>query len=639
MAKYTMRELVDILNYHTKLYDEGQPEITDKEWDDLYFQLLSMEQKENFAYKDSPTRTIDYQVVSKLNKVEHNHKMLSLDKTKNLDEIRNFAQKRQMLVMSKVDGLTCSLRYINGRLTSAETRGNGVIGEDVLHNALTIPTIPYRVETEEELIIDGEIVCLTSDFEKFSEEYKNPRNFAAGSIRLLDSGECAKRKLTFIAWDVIKGFDEVNLVSQRLLMLETLGFKVVPMLITTTIDDYTVESVLNLSKELSIPIDGLVFKFNDISYGRSLGATAHHFKNAIAYKLYDEQFETHLRKIDWTMGRTGALTPVAVFDPVEIDGAMVERASLHNLSVLRETLGTPRVGQTIEVFKANAIIPQIAWSDKDATGELIPIPMVCPICGEKLESRKDNDSIILMCVNSACEGRLINKIDHFAGKKGLDIKGLSIATLDKLIEWGWINNCLDIYSLKNYAGEWMNKPGFGEKSVQNILNAIEESKECSLSAFICALGIPLIGSNIAKDLANYFDSYDEFREAIDEKFDFSQLKGFAESKTSALLNFDYTEADELNKILTIKKTSIEIKTDKPLENKKYVITGTVKQFKNRSELQQFIEERGGKVVSGISKNVDYLINNDINSTSAKNKAAKQLGIPIISEAEFLESLN
>ena len=636
-----MRDLVDRLNYLTKKYDEGHPEVSDKEWDDLYFQLLAIENQAGIYYEDSPTRKVNYQIVNELTKVEHNHKMLSLDKTKSLDDVISFANKHPIVAMTKVDGLTCSLRYINGRLVSAETRGNGVIGEDVLHNALTIATIPHRINYTDELIVDGEIVCLTCDFQEFSEEYKNPRNFAAGSIRLLDSVECAKRRLTFVAWDVITGLTDKVLFSDKLQVLKQLGFFVVPFVLCHDINIDIIDNIKTLSNQFFIPMDGLVFKFDDIAYGKSLGETAHHFKNAIAYKFYDEEYETKLIGIDWTMGRTGILTPVAVFEPVNDGDSIIERASLHNLNIMKELLGDePATGQPLKVAKMNMIIPQVVWADKNYRGDWINIyliPDVCPICGRPTAV---NESEQLYCTNPDCEGKLINKLDHFCGKKGLDIRGLSKATLEKLVDWGWVNNIVDIFSLKEHQKEWIIKPGFGEKSVINILNAIEASKHCSLEAFIASLGIPLVGKNVAAELCKYFKTYEDFSKAINDKYDFTQLPGFAEGKQQTIINFDYTEANRLYDILNVKSSEENLEVSyKPLKDKKFVITGTVKHFKNRTELQDFIERLGGKVVSSISKNVDYLINNNIESTSAKNVAAKKMGIPILTETEFMEKFN
>ena len=360
-----MKELIQQLNYYTELYDKGQPEITDTEWDKLYFKLQEMEQTYGIYLPDSPTQSIHYEVKSSLQKVTHNHPMLSLGKTKDMNEVRSFLGNKDFIAMCKMDGLTCSLRYLNGILISAETRGDGIVGEDVLHNVLTIKNVPKRIPCNEEIIVDGEIICTYENFEKFQDEYQNPRNFAAGSIRLLDSKECAKRDLTFVAWDLIKGFESEEFLYYRLLTLQQkLGFTVVPYI---SGDDWdTKEYLVNKAKELSYPIDGLVFKFDDVAYGNSLGATDHHLRNAIAFKFEDDLFETKLKYITWTIGRTGVLTPVAVFDPVEIDFTVVERASLHNVSVMRETLGQhPWVGQRLHISKRNMIIPQIEWAEQD----------------------------------------------------------------------------------------------------------------------------------------------------------------------------------------------------------------------------------------------------------------------------------
>ena len=634
--KNNQRELIDALNYYTKKYDEGKPEITDKEWDDLYFQLIKLESLENKYYEDSPTRSINFQVVNELNKVEHNHKMLSLDKTKDAVEVQNFLNGQPFIAMAKLDGLTCSLRYVDGKLFSAETRGNGIIGEDITHNAFVIPSIPQRIPCQEDITIDGEIVCLYNDFEEFKNEYKNPRNFAAGSIRLLNSQECSRRKLTFIAWELIS--DKYEVFAEKLHTLDSFGFKVVPW---TTGDILSaIEDIQKYCQENFIPIDGLVFKFDSVEYGKQQGETAHHKKDAIAFKFYDEEYETELTNISWTMGRTGVLTPVAVFNPVDIDGATVTRASLHNLNIMKDTLGAfPYVGEKVYVAKMNMIIPQIMRAEKRVSFEdkHFEFPTSCPVCGQPTQVvESDTGTAELYCSNPTCEGKLINRLDHFCGKKGLDIKGLSKATLEKLVDWGWVSNLTDIFSLKDHRVEWMKQPGFGVKSVDNILSAIESRKTCSLDSFIASLGIPMIGKTIAVDLAGYFGSYENFYSAIETRFDFSQLDGFADAKSSSLLDFDYTEANKLAEILTITAPKVSSE-EKCLEGNKYVITGTVNHFKNRTELKDFIEARGGKVVSAISNNVNYLINNNINSTSSKNLAAKKLNIPIISEDDLLAS--
>ena len=640
-----MEELIELLNKATKAYDEGHPIMTDKAWDELYFQLQELENRTGIILPDSPTQKVVYEVVNELEKVKHNHPMLSLDKTKELNIVKNFLGNKSFLAMCKMDGLTCSLKYMNGQLVSAETRGNGLVGENILHNAKVISSIPKEIPYKGELVVDGEIICTQSDFKTFEKEYKNPRNFAAGSIRLLSAKECRLRKLTFVAWDVIKGLEESNSVFEKLNILNDLEFETVPsflihkdQLIEDQIFEGLVEELKNLADNYGYPIDGIVFKFDDIEYGKTLGSTAHHFKNAIAYKFYDEVYITELLNIEWTMGRTGTLTPVAVFAPIDIDGSVVERASLHNLSIMEETIGIPYRGQKIEVFKANMIIPQIA--DGDRTGgsdeKIIQLPEICPVCGGHVKFEENNLTKNLVCTNPACEGKLVNRLDHFCGKKGLDIKGLSKATLEKLIDWGWVENISDIFDLKKYADEWKSKAGFGERSVENILSAIENSKNCSLESFISAIGIPLIGRSMAKILLEHIYTYEDFRNKIDERFNFSEYNGFAGSKTDSLLNFNYEEADKVYTYLKIEEAIPNEERVRDIQGLTVVITGRLNQYKNRTELQKAIEKIGGKVVSSISGNVDYLINNDINSTSAKNLSAKKNGIPILTEEAFVE---
>ena len=642
-----MEELIDQLNNATRAYDEGKPYMSDHEWDRIYFELSNLEKKLNFAYSNSPTQNIHFQTVSALKKVVHNHPMLSLEKTKSLEDIAKFIDKKSYLAMCKMDGLTCSLRYYNGKLVSAETRGNGVEGEDILHNALVIPSIPKYIDYKDELIVDGEIICRLDTFSNmFAGEYKNARNFAAGSIRLLDSKECHQRNLTFVAWDVIKGYEDEDELFWKLNALTQLGFTVVPHIaiylneyVKEVVSEETIKGLVKEAEENAYAIDGIVFKFNDVEYGKSLGATEHHFRNAMAFKFYDETYPTILKDIEWTMGRTGVLTPVAIFEPIDIDGSTVSRASLHNISIMAGLFGPfgPCRGDEIEVFKANMIIPQIK-SVKNVCSHYeeyqIKIPHECPICGGMTQQWVINDSVSLICIDSNCPGKLINRLDYFCGKKGLDIKGLSKATLEKLIDWGWVSELIDIYKLNDYKAEWVQKPGFGEKSVTNILAAIEASKNPSLQAFISAIGIPLIGKSMSKELVKYISSYEEFRKMVNEKFDFSKFDGFAGSKTDAIWNYDYRQADdvyELVKPLSVEPTD---ESEKSLANYSIVITGRLTKFKNRAELQRLIEEKGGKVVGSVSNNTDFLINNDINSTSAKNMTARKLNIPIITEEDF-----
>lgn len=644
-----MQELIKKLNYHTKLYDEGKPELTDKEWDDMYFALAALEKETGIYMPNSPTQKINYEIMTELKKVNHNHPMLSLEKTKSVDTVENFVGKKNYVAMAKMDGLTCSLQYENGELVRAETRGDGISGDDITHNAIVIPSIPKKINYLESLTVDGEIISTRENFKKFESEYKNARNFAAGSIRLLDAKECAGRGLSFVAWDVIGEMSgiETDTLSARLKKLNELNFKVVPYKNSFNIEK-DIEELTKDSENLSYPIDGIVFKYDDRDYYNSLGSTDHHFRGGLAFKFEDETYETTLVDIDWTMGRTGVLTPVAIFNPVEIDGTKVKRASMHNLSIMKDLLGSqPWIGQKVYVYKANMIGPQIKKADKDTPElpkeKMLYVPTQCHICGSSLIIKKDNESEFLCCAGEDCDGKLVNRLDHFCSKKGLDIKGLSKATLTKLVDWGWLNNIVDIYNLSNYRTEWIKKPGFGQKSVDNILNAIEEKRITYFVDFIAAIGIPLIGKSVAKELNKYFDSYDEFKIAIDNNFSFWELPNFGEAKHQAIVNYDYTYADELvkNKIVIINNLEDcdnENDDDNSLYNLTFVITGKLKSFKNRDELKDSIIKHGGKVGSSITSKTDYLINNDITSTSSKNAAAKKANIPIISEEQYLKMI-
>ena len=630
-----IKELVEKLNYYTKLYDEGRPEISDKEWDNMYFELQKIERESGIYLEDSPTQRVNFQVVNKLNKIEHNHPMLSLDKTKDINEIQKFIYYNDYIAMAKMDGLTCSLKYVNGKLVSAETRGNGFIGEDILHNALQVKNIPKRIDFKDELIIDGEIICTYENFKEFESEYKNPRNFASGSIRLLDSKESSMRRLSFIAWDCISGLEGVEKLSTKLLKLNVLGFTVVPFMAGEYSIDDTISTIQSIAQEAGYPIDGIVYKYDIISEYEAAGKTDHHFKGGLAYKFYDEEYETILRDVEWTMGRTGVLTPVALLEPINIDGSEVSRASLHNISIMDE-LGIRYQDTKVMVYKANMIIPQIskALPYEGEIASLINIPAVCPICGEPTIIKGENGVRVLYCSNPNCEGKLINRLDHFFGKKGLDAKGLSKATFEKLIDWGWIENIKDVFKLKEHKKEWEKMQGFGEKSVEKILQAIEDCKSCSLDAVISAAGIPLIGKTVGKDLSKRFGSYSEFREAVESGFDFTSFGGYGWEMHKAISDFDYSELDYIvDNYLQIKEN---IKEDNELKLKDltFCVTGKVHIWKNRDSLSAFIESLGGKVTSSVSKNTNYLINNDINSTSAKNKKAQELDIPILSEEDF-----
>ena len=628
-----MRYLIDKLNHYTDLYDQGHPEISDKEWDKLYFTLKQEEEETGVIYPDSPTQHIHYESVSKLNKVTHDHPMLSLDKTKDIQEVNEFLQAQPFVAMFKMDGLTCSLTYEHGELIKAETRGNGIVGEDIWHNAKVVKNIPLEIPYEGRLVVDGEIICRKDDFISFQKEYKNPRNFASGSIRLLSSEECKKRNLSFVAWEMIEGYTIVPMVCDRQWVDEAL------------------EVIQEQFKEehAIYPIDGYVFKFNDVDFGKKQGQTDHHLKNAIAYKLYDETYSTRLKYIQWTMGRTGVLTPVAVFDPIDIGGSTVERASLHNVNVMREILGDcAYVGEPLQVYKANQIIPQIAEAGPKydygyviAHGGVSANDVIerCPICGGDVAYITSDDGVInAYCDNPLCEGKLINRLEHFCGKKGLDIKGLSKATFQKLIDWEWLENLEGVFNLNQYRNEWIKKPGFGIASVDKILKSIEEHRHTTLDAFISAIGIPLIGRTAAKDLTNYFETYEDFRDAVmDDTYNFFILDNFGEEMNNSIKNFNYAEADRISKLLIFETPVVNnVQINNSLTGKTIVITGKLTTFKNRAELKAVIESHGGKVSDSISGKTDLLINNDVNSTSSKNKAAKARNIPIVSELDFMK---
>ena len=636
----TVRTLIDELNRLTKLYDEGHPEVSDKEWDDLYFELVELERKTGEYYEDSPTQRVNYQVVNELNKVEHSHPMLSLDKTKSIDDVKNFIGNKEYIAMAKMDGLTCSLTYKDGKLIRAETRGNGLIGEDILHNALVVKNIPKKINYQNKLVVDGEIICTYKNFENFEKEYKNPRNFASGSIRLLDSKESAMRNLTFVAWDLIEGGLDCKTLIDKLRFLQELSFDVVPSFAdndSSRIENF-IEDIKRSCKAYGYPIDGIVFKYNNYKEYLAAGRTDHHFKGGLAYKFYDDEYETKLIDIEWTMGRTGQLTPVAIYEDIDIDGTICNRASLHNLSIMEEQLYIPYKGEKIWIAKMNMIIPQVVkkqWiANEYKPGENVFYPPeVCPICGESTSIHKDNDSKVLYCDNPMCEGKLLNKLDHFCSKKGLDIKGLSKATLDKLINWGWVENIKDIFTLFTHKEEWVKKQGFGVASVEKILSAIDIASETTLDKIIAAAGIPEIGSRVAKDLASHYDSWTEFRMDTD----YTHIDGIGEIMNNNLLNFNYEDMDYIvAAYLDYQPISHNNENAKILDGKVFCITGKVKHFKNRAELQADIENKGGKVVSSMSSKVNYLINNDINSTSTKSVQAKKLKIQIITEEEYLQ---
>ena len=570
--------------------------------------------------------------------------MLSLDKVHSVEEIVAFKKDKVLIAGVKCDGLSVRLVYENGELVSANTRGDGYIGGDITEHAHYIQDIPLIIPKSGHVVIDGEVVILEKDFD--SNCFKNQRNAAAGALALLDMKEVKSRKLSFIMWDIISIDDNsIETYLDKLIDANNFNFKIVPFCVVTKKENIeeAIETCQRRAKERGIPCDGVVFKYNDIEYGESLGATAHHFKDAVAWKPGIKEYETEVKDIEWTMGRTGQLTPVLIYNDIDIDGSTCNRASLHNITIMTQLMGGAYPGQRVFIYKANEIIPQVSHAQTN-NPKMIPgiqIPTTCPYCGGDVEIRKDNDSEVLYCINPNCNGKLINRLDHFCGKKGLDIKGLSKITLEKLINYGWLNNIEDIFTLNTHKTEWANKPGFGVISVNKILDAIEGSKNTSTAKFICAIGIPLIGKVASEALSKKFGSYEKFREAVNNNSqELYEIAGIGEVMIQTLLNYDFTEADSIfEKYIEEMQPVISVSVSNKLEGKTFVVTGKLKTFKNRNEIKAAIEKEGGKVTDSVSSKTDYLINNDIESTSSKNLKAKQLNIPIITEDDFLKLIS
>ena len=650
-----IKELTKMLNeYRNAYYNESESIISDYEYDKLYDELEKLENETGLSFANSPTKTVGFQVKSELEKIKHSHPMLSLDKTKSVDDLRKFAGDKDCILSLKMDGLTCLLTYENGVLVQAETRGNGDIGELITHNANVFENIPLTIEYKGHFEIEGEAIITYDDFEKINKvlpedkKYKNPRNLVSGSVRQLDNRIAAQRRIKFVAWKVPTEVCS-NSFLNRLKYAKELGFEIVP-LFTYSGKSSDKENLPEMIESLKIkahdygyPIDGLVMTYNDIQYGESLGLTGHHPRHSVAYKFYDEEFETILNNIEWTMGKSGCLTPTAVFEPVEIDGTIVERASLHNMSIFKDLELSH--GDTITVFKANQIIPQVSDNlDRTLNNLCIP-PSTCPICGGKTEIVKDNDTEVLMCSNSNCKGKLLGKLSAFVSRNKMNIDGLSDETLSKFIARGWLTCFSDIYNLKDYYIHMINMSGFGRKSIDKLIDSIEKSRSVELNRFIAALSIPGVGDSTAKDISKHCEyDFDTFVMRLIDKYNWSVIDGIGE-KTSQQINEwidDNGNRNDFRKLIQIiipVNPNANDNTDQSLAGKNFVVTGDVTQFKNRKELQKFIESKGGKVTGSVTSKTNWLINNDVESTSSKNKKARELGIPIISEKDFLEMAN
>lgn len=647
-------------------YNTGQPIMSDAEFDGKLEELRQWEEETGIALANSPTQNVGAIVLDNIKEVIHKTPMLSLEKCHSVEDIVKFANNHNLVASVKLDGLTVRLTYKDGDLILAESRGNGTAGSDVTEHVKQFTNVPLRINKEGIYIIDGEALIKLDDFAEINKngEYKNSRNLAAGTLSSLDTSVVKDRRLSWYAWEVVDG-SNVNGFQKQLLEAADFGFEIVPNVLLSEVKkdnnlydnnlaiDTCLHLIFNIADNNKLPQDGVVFKFDDVKYGKSLGNTSHHFRNGIAYKIFNDSVETELLDIEWTMGKTGILTPTAIFKPVEIEGTIVERASLHNISIMKEIMGRSWKGQHIGVFKANLIIPQIRWAEQFDSSKFddlvldvsyINIPDKCPICGQPTKIVKDNNSEVLVCTNDNCKGKLLGKLSHAVSRDALNVDGLSEATIEKFINLGWLNSIQDIYYLQDYENKMKTLDGFGKKSVEKLLSSIEKSRVTTLDRFLYSLSIPMIGKTTSKLIAekmNYnFDDFMHIMNTGGSSCLMDCIDGFGTVSVKSLDNyFDKNFAKVFRFALEFTFETPNIVLDempKTLQGKTFVVTGSVNHYKNRDELKADIVIHGGTVVGSVSSKTSYLINNDINSTSSKNQKAKSLNIPIITEEEFLK---
>ena len=638
-----MKELGEKLREASRAYYQEDREImSNVEYDALYDTLSALEKETGIVLADSPTVNVGYEAVEQLPKEEHERPMLSLDKTKEREALREFIGEHPTLLSWKLDGLTIVLTYENGELIKAVTRGNGIVGEVITNNARVFKNIPLKISFKGRLVLRGEAIITYSDFEKINEtigdadaKYKNPRNLCSGSVRQLNNEITAKRNVRFYAFSLVsaEGVDFQNSREVQFRWLNEQGFEVVEYRKVTaeTLDeamDYFAEAVTTND----FPSDGLVALYDDIAYGESLGTTAKFPRNAMAFKWADEMRDTRLLEIEWSPSRTGLINPVAIFEPVELEGTTVSRASVHNISIMKELkLG---IGDTIRVYKANMIIPQIA---ENLTGSgNAPIPHTCPACGQETVVKKENDVECLFCVNPGCPAKKIKSFGLFTSRDAMNIDGLSEATLEKFIARGFIHDFGDVFEISRYKDEIVEMEGFGQKSYDNLMESLERAKETTLPRVIYSLGIANIGLANAKVICRHFDNdLDRIRHAsLEEVSDIDTIGPVIAGNLVA-----YFKDEDNNRRLDHLMSFLHIQEDSPkqeqiFEGMNFVITGSLVHFGNRSEAKELIESLGGKVTGSVTKKTNYLINNDIQSNSSKNKKARELGIPILSEEDF-----
>ena len=639
-----MKELIDILNRASAVYYQGKDEIMSNfEYDKLYDELVSLEKESGLVLAGSPTQKVGYEILSELPKQTHPSPMLSLDKTKQVNELESWIGDKEGLLSWKMDGLTVVLTYENGQLLNAVTRGNGVVGEVITNNAKVFKKLPISIPFKGHMVLRGEAVITYSEFEKINaslseeEQYKNPRNLCSGSVRQLNNEITAKRNVELYAFTLVEaeGVDFENSQKNKMEFMRKQGFQVVEYkLVTRENIAETVEWFSDKVKTNDFPSDGLVLLYDDIEYGDSLGSTAKFPRNAIAFKWADEVAKTKLLEMEWSASRTGLINPVAIFEPVELEGTTVSRASVHNISIVRELkLG---IGDEIEVYKANMIIPQIAKNLTES--DSLEIPDKCPVCGEKTVIHKENDVEVLFCENPDCLAKKIKSISLFVSRDAMNIDGMSEATIEKFIARGFLHELADLFKLERYKDEIISMEGFGEKSYEKLIKAADAAKVTTTAKFIYSLGISGIGLSSAKMICKAFDNdFDKIRKVSREEL--IEIDGVGEVLADSFVRFFEKEnnnhvVDDLLKIIKMEDSESSVQND--MEGMNFVITGSVNHFSNRGAVKELVESRGGKVTGSVTSKTKYLINNDSTSNSSKNKKAKELGVQIITEDEFID---
>ena len=638
-----IRELVEELTKAANAYYKyDSPIMTDKQYDDLYDELLTLENDTDYILTGSPTQKVQGEVVDFLEKVEHKYPTLSSNKTKDLDVVRKFIRDRDVIQSWKLDGLTVVAEYRKGLLYRAVTRGSGTVGEDVTHTFKHCINLPVRLRKSIDITFRGECVISWDTFERINSEleepYSHPRNLAAGTLRQLDSNVAIERKLEYYVFDVVDGFDSGNLIGDYA-YASGLDMPVVEHCMVGDLEECF--SKFN-PENFRLPVDGLIYRYDDTEYGKSLGTTSHHPLDMLALKWQDQLYETILTDIEWNTSKTGLINPVAIFNPVDLDGAVTTRATLHNVSYIEDLeLG---IGDTIQIYRSNMVIPKVHTNL--TRSNIWKLPDKCPCCGGQVEIHNENGSKTLHCRNDGCQAKLLSRLTHYVSKNTLNIDGFSEATIEKFMGMGWLTSLSDIYTLHEHKNEMMVLDGFGKKSTEKLLSAIEKSKTTTLERYLYGLSVPLIGKTASKTISKYFKcDYAKFIEALESGFDFSLLEDFGSTMNKSIHGWyeKYSDSEDAYIPMLLDFDIPKVKSDNDdgvdLTGKVFVVTGSLLHYANRNELVTEIEGLGGKVSGSVSAKTNYLINNDSMSTSGKNKKAHELNIPIITEEEFLKLIS